>query len=51
MKNARLVWDEATLDAYLADPQAVVPGTTMPFPGEPDADRRAEILAALKALK
>jgi cytochrome c len=51
MRNARLVWDAATLDAFLANPQAVVPGTTMPFAGEPDASRRADIIAALSALK
>ena len=50
MRNARIVWDAATLDAFLANPQAVVPGTTMPYAGEPDAARRAEIVAALAAL-
>lgn len=51
MRNARIVWDAATLDAFLANPQAVVPGTTMPYAGEPDAGRRAEIIAALAALQ
>lgn len=51
MRTARIVWDAATLDAFIANPQAVVPGTTMPYAGEPDAARRAEIIAALSALK
>jgi len=50
MRNARIVWNAATLDAFLTNPQAVVPGTTMPYAGEPDAARRAEIIAALAAL-
>jgi nitrite reductase (NO-forming) len=33
MKQANIVWDPKTLDPYLADPQKVVPGNKMPFPG------------------
>jgi len=33
MKQSGLVWDGKTLDAYLADPQKLVPGNKMPFPG------------------
>ena len=32
-KNSGLVWTRETLDAYLADPQTMVPGTLMVFPG------------------
>jgi len=38
-----LVWDEATLERYLADPEAVVPGTDMPFQGGSAAERAALI--------
>lgn len=38
-----LVWDEATLERYLADPEAVVPGTDMPFQGGSAAERAAVI--------
>ena len=31
--EAGLVWDEATLRAYVADPKAVVPAGSMPFAG------------------
>ena len=50
MRNARRVWTEATLDAYLADPQAAVPGNTMPFPGLPDAAQRRDLIAYLETL-
>lgn len=49
-KNSGIVWTQEKLDAYLADPQGVVPGTTMLFPGvKNDADRRAliDFLASL----
>lgn len=49
MKNARIVWDETTLDAYLAEPQEMMPGNAMPYPGLPlPADRR-DLIAYLKA--
>ena len=33
MNQSGLVWNPGTLDSYLADPQKVVPGNTIPFPG------------------
>ena len=33
MKRANLVWDEENLRAYIANPQAKVPGNRMPFAG------------------
>ena len=38
-----LVWDVATLERFLADPEAVVPGTAMPFQGGGAAERAALI--------
>lgn len=38
-----LVWDAATLERFLSDPDAVVPGTTMPYQGGAAAERRALI--------
>ena len=38
-----LVWDAATLERFLADPEAVVPGTAMPFQGGSAAERAALI--------
>jgi nitrite reductase (NO-forming) len=49
MKQAGLVWDVATLDAYLADPEKVVPGNKMPFPGLKTAQDRTDVIAFLAA--
>ena len=43
-----LVWTEETLDAFLADPMAVVPGTSMGYPGMEDAADRAHLIGYLQ---
>ena len=43
-----LVWTEATLDAFLADPRAVVPRSRMSFAGMEGAGDRADLLAWLR---
>ena len=48
MKNSGIVWDEATLDAYLADPRGYIPGNKMAFPGLKKEDERADVIAYLK---
>jgi cytochrome c len=48
MKKANLTWDEATLDTYLTDPKALVPGTKMIFVGLKKPDERAALIAYLK---
>jgi nitrite reductase (NO-forming) len=47
MKQAHLTWTPETLDAYLADPQKVVPGNRMPFPGLKSAHDRQDVIAFL----
>ncbi|HYM30759.1 MAG TPA: copper-containing nitrite reductase [Candidatus Cybelea sp.] len=47
MKQANLTWDAATLDAYLIDPQKVVPGNHMPFPGLKSQHERDDVIAYL----
>jgi nitrite reductase (NO-forming) len=49
MKASNLVWDAATLDAYLTDPQKVVPGNKMPFPGLKTERERSAVIALLAA--
>ena len=49
MQGANLTWNQANLDRYLADPNAVVPGTPMPAPGLDAAGRRA-VIEYLKTL-
>lgn len=48
MKNSNLTWDEATLDKYLTNPKAEVPGNKMAFPGLPKPEDRANVIAFLK---
>jgi len=48
MRGAGIVWDHETLDAFLADPGAVVPGTKMVFWGLGEDDRR-HVIAYLEA--
>ncbi|MGD0635615.1 MAG: cytochrome c family protein [Beijerinckiaceae bacterium] len=51
MKAANKTWDAATLDVYLTDPKALVPGTKMVFPGLPKPEDRANVIAYLSTLK
>jgi cytochrome c len=44
-----VVWDEATLTAYLPDPKAYVPKTKMAFAGLKKPEEVADIIAYLKA--
>ncbi len=51
MKAANKTWDVATLDAYLTDPKAAVPGNKMAFAGLPKPEDRANVIAYLATLK
>ncbi len=51
MKNFKHTWDPQTLDTYLSDPRATVPGTKMIFPGIQDKTERANVIAYLETLK
>ena len=46
-KGSGITWDAATLDVYLKDPKAKVPGTKMAFPGLPNDKDRADVIAYL----
>ena len=48
LKSASIVWNEKTLDAWIEDPQRLVPGNEMSFAGLKDARQRADLLAFLK---
>ncbi len=48
MKNAKLVWDEKTLDLFLKAPTKLVPGTAMTYDGVADAQERQDLIAYLK---
>jgi hypothetical protein len=47
--DSKLTWDAATLDRFLVNPPAFVPGTVMPMP-VPDAGNRADVIAYLSTL-
>ncbi len=51
MTNAKLTWDNANLNAFLAGPQKKVPGTKMGFPGFSDPSEQADVIAYLASLK
>ena len=45
LKNSGVTWDAKTLDAYLTDPQKLIPGNKMPFPGLKSQGERADVIA------
>lgn len=48
LKNSGIVWQDAALDAWIADPQKFIPENHMTFPGIKDARQRSDLLAFLK---
>jgi cytochrome c len=51
MKNSDKTWDPATLDTYLTDPKAFIPGIKMIFVGLKDPKDRQDVIAYLETLK
>jgi cytochrome c len=51
MKRANLVWDEANLREYIADPQAKVKGNRMPFDGLHDQKDLDDIVEYIKTYR
>jgi len=47
MKRSDVVWDAATLDQYVANPQARIPGNRMAFAGISDKTQRDDLIAFL----
>ena len=48
LKRSGITWTAQTLDAFIADPQQVVPANRMPYAGLPDAGARADLIAYLQ---
>jgi cytochrome c len=48
MKRSGITWTPETLDKYLADPQAFIPGNRMPYAGMANATDRADLVAYLQ---
>jgi cytochrome c len=51
LKKARLVWTEANLIEFLADPEKFLPGTKAKFPGVKNAKQRADVVAYLRTFQ
>lgn len=51
MKNSGLVWDEATLDAYLKNPRKFLKRTKMAFAGLKKEEDRLNVIAYLKSFQ
>ncbi|MFZ4601270.1 MAG: c-type cytochrome [Caulobacterales bacterium] len=51
MKAYAQVWNDKTLDAYLAAPQQVVKGTRMTFVGVKNPDQRKAVIEYIKKAK
>ena len=50
LAKSGLTWDAQTLDKWLANPSALVPGTSMKFPGVKEPAVRADLVAYLQAV-
>lgn len=48
MKKSGIIWNEATLNRFLAKPLKMVPGSSMTYDGVPDAKERGDLIAYLK---
>ena len=48
MKRSDIIWNQKTLDRFLADPTKSVPGTSMGYAGVKDDKERAALIAYLK---
>ncbi len=47
LKRSGIVWTPQTMETYLTDPQALVPGNRMPYAGMADPHDRADLIAYL----
>lgn len=51
LKSAGIVWDEATLNKFIENPDAVVPGNNMkPYPGITEESERKQIVEYLASI-
>lgn len=48
LKQSAIVWDEKSLDRFLAAPMKAVPGTSMTYDGIPERQERADLIAYLR---
>jgi cytochrome c len=48
IKRSGIAWTPETLDKFITDPQAMVPGNRMPYAGMAGASDRADLVAYLQ---
>ena len=48
MKRSKIVWNEKSLDRFIANPLKAVPGTSMGYAGVTDGKERADLIAYLE---
>ena len=48
LKRSGITWTPQTIDAYVTDPQKLVPANRMPYAGLPDARARADLIAYMQ---
>ena len=48
MKRSGIAWSSEGVDAFIVDPQKVVPANRMPYAGMADASDRADLIAYLQ---
>jgi len=48
MKRSGITWTPDSLDKFITDPQAMVPGNRMPYAGMANAADRADLIAYLE---
>lgn len=50
LKSSGVTWNNQTLDKWLTNPAAFIPGNVMTFPGVRDAAARQDVIAYLRAV-
>ena len=50
IKAAKIIWDESSLDAWLANPRGYLPGNRMTFRGLQDKGQRRDLIAYLRSV-
>lgn len=48
LRRSGITWTPQTLDAFIADPQKVVPANRMPYAGMTESNDRADLIAYLQ---
>ncbi len=48
IKRSGIIWTPETLDKFITDPQAMVPGNRMPYAGMASPSDRADLIAYLQ---